>query len=139
VFTLHKIAGSNFGRWSEVTAAPRERGEAHGGAEQTLPASEEPFDDPLGQVAGFSFGTSLYLTATGQPLAVPIGSPADWSLHAGVAAKAHQRQKLERLCRYIALHGCRVLRRLGTIASAAARRSRNSACRSRPMATSAMT
>ena len=35
---------------------------------QTLPASEEPFDDPVGQVAGFS-------------------------LHAGVAAKAHQRQK----------------------------------------------
>ena len=32
---------------------------------QTLPASEEPFDDPVGQVAGFS-------------------------LHAGVAAKAHQ-------------------------------------------------
>ena len=43
---------------------------------QTLPASEEPFDGPVGQVAGFS-------------------------LHAGVAAKAHQRQKLERLCRYI--------------------------------------
>jgi hypothetical protein len=43
---------------------------------QTLPASEEPFDDRLGQVAGSS-------------------------LHAGVAAKAHQRQKLERLCRYI--------------------------------------
>ena len=44
---------------------------------QTLPASQEPFDDPVvGQVAGFS-------------------------LHAGVAAKAHQRQKLERLCRYI--------------------------------------
>ena len=43
---------------------------------QTLPASEEPFEDPVGQVAGFS-------------------------LHAGVAAKAHQRQKLERLCRYI--------------------------------------
>ena len=43
---------------------------------QTLPASEEPFDDPVGKVAGFS-------------------------LHAGVAAKAHQRQKLERLCRYI--------------------------------------
>ena len=46
---------------------------------QTLPARQEPFDDPVGQVAGFS-------------------------LHAGVAAKAHQRQKLERLCRYIALH-----------------------------------
>jgi len=43
---------------------------------QTLPGSEEPFDHPVGQVAGFS-------------------------LHAGVAAKAHQRHKLERLCRYI--------------------------------------
>jgi len=40
---------------------------------QTLPASDEPFDEP---VSGFS-------------------------LHAGVAAKAHQRRKLERLCRYI--------------------------------------
>jgi hypothetical protein len=64
---------------------------------QTLPASEEPFDDPVGQVAGFSFGTSLYLTPSGQPPAVQIGSPADLSLHAGVTAKAHQRQKLERL------------------------------------------
>ena len=26
---------------------------------------------------------------------------ADFSLHAGVAAKAHERKKLERLCRYI--------------------------------------
>jgi hypothetical protein len=43
---------------------------------QTLPACEEPFDDGVGKVAGFS-------------------------LHAGVAARADQRQKLERLCRYI--------------------------------------
>jgi hypothetical protein len=61
---------------------------------QSLPASEEPFDDPVGQVAGFSFGTSLYLTLAGRPWAMQIGSPADLSLHAGVAAKAHQRQKL---------------------------------------------
>ena len=44
---------------------------------QTLPASNEPFDDAVGKVAGFS-------------------------LHAGVAAKADERKKLERLCRYIA-------------------------------------
>ena len=44
---------------------------------QTLPACDEPFDDPVGKVAGFS-------------------------LHAGVAAKADDRKKLERLCRYIA-------------------------------------
>ena len=61
-----------------------------------------------------------------------VGKVAGFSLHAGVAAKANQRDKvrsqsdrkgalgykLERLCRYIALQGCRVLRRLGTIASA---------------------
>ena len=43
---------------------------------QTLPACDEPFDDGVGKVAGFS-------------------------LHAGVAARADERQKLERLCRYI--------------------------------------
>jgi hypothetical protein len=41
---------------------------------QTLPACGEPFDDGVGKVAGFS-------------------------LHAGVAARADQREKLERLCR----------------------------------------
>jgi len=43
---------------------------------QTLPACDQAFDDGVGKVAGFS-------------------------LHAGVAARADQRQKLERLCRYI--------------------------------------
>jgi hypothetical protein len=43
---------------------------------QTLPACEAPFDGGVGKVAGFS-------------------------QHAGVAARADQRQKLERLCRYI--------------------------------------
>ena len=43
---------------------------------QTLPTCDEPFDDGVGKVAGFS-------------------------LHAGVAAGAHERNKLERLCRYI--------------------------------------
>ncbi len=43
---------------------------------QTLPGIEEPFSGSAGQAAGFS-------------------------LHAGVAAKANQRDKLERLCRYI--------------------------------------
>jgi len=56
------------------------------------------------------------------------GNVAGFSLHAGVAAKANQRAKLERLCRYIALQGCRVLRRLGTIASAPARRYPKSGC-----------
>ena len=43
---------------------------------QTLPASDELFDDGAGKVAGFS-------------------------LHAGVAARADEHKKLERLCRYI--------------------------------------
>jgi hypothetical protein len=44
---------------------------------QTLPDCNEPFVDQVGKLAGFS-------------------------LHAGVAARAHEREKLERLCRYIA-------------------------------------
>ncbi|MDN5938380.1 MAG: IS91 family transposase [Salinisphaera sp.] len=43
---------------------------------QTLPAEDPPFGEGTGQVSGFS-------------------------LHAGVAARADQRDKLERLCRYI--------------------------------------
>ena len=43
---------------------------------QTLPACDEPFDDGVGKVAGFS-------------------------LHAGVAARADERKKLEHLCIYI--------------------------------------
>jgi hypothetical protein len=43
---------------------------------QTLPAWDDSFGDEVGKVA-------------------------DFSLHAGVAAKAHERKKLERLCRYI--------------------------------------
>ena len=43
---------------------------------QTLPGCEEPFDHGVGKLAGFS-------------------------LHAGVAARADERHKLEQLCRYI--------------------------------------
>jgi hypothetical protein len=43
---------------------------------QTLPAGDDPFDVGAGKVAGFS-------------------------LHAGVAARAGERRKLERLCRYV--------------------------------------
>ena len=44
---------------------------------QTLPGDDGPLEGGAGQVGGFS-------------------------LHAGVAAEAHESQKLERLCRYIA-------------------------------------
>ena len=63
------------------------------------------------------------------PLADTVGKTAGFPLHAGVAAKARERDKLERLCRYIALHGCRVLRRLGTIASAQDRPYPRNVCR----------
>ncbi len=43
---------------------------------QTLPAGDEPFGEGVGKVGGFS-------------------------LHGGVAARADERGKLERLCRYI--------------------------------------
>ncbi len=36
------------------------------------------------------------------PLASTVGKVAGFSLHAGVAARANEREKLERLCRYIA-------------------------------------
>ena len=55
---------------------------------QTLPGCDEPFDGGVGKVAGFYS-------------AVQVGNPADLSLHTCVAARADQRQKLERLCRYI--------------------------------------
>ena len=38
---------------------------------------------------------------TGERVTEPVGKVAGFSLHAGVAAKAHEREKLERLCRYI--------------------------------------
>jgi hypothetical protein len=34
-------------------------------------------------------------------IAATIGKVAGFSLHAGVASEAHEREKLERLCRYI--------------------------------------
>jgi len=36
------------------------------------------------------------------PCAHTVGTVAGFSLHAGVATRAHERDKLERLCRYIA-------------------------------------
>jgi len=36
------------------------------------------------------------------PLVDSVGKVAGFSLHAGVATRAHERDKLERLCRYIA-------------------------------------
>ena len=57
---------------------------------QTLPACDEPFDDGVGKVAGFSLAQATLSPRPGSHL-----------VHAGVAAKAQERKKLERLCRYI--------------------------------------
>ena len=37
---------------------------------QTLPGDAEPFNDGVGKIAGFSFGTSLCLTPSGRLFAV---------------------------------------------------------------------
>ncbi|RCY14068.1 IS91 family transposase [Escherichia coli] len=59
-----------------VQRSPLRRGMATLFTLQTLPTSGDPFGDGIGKVAGSS-------------------------LHAGVAARADERKKLERLCRYI--------------------------------------
>ena len=38
---------------------------------------------------------------SGNPLVNTVGEVAGFSLHAGVAARANERTKLERLCRYV--------------------------------------
>ena len=69
-------------------------------------------DGPLEQLLGSSItyriavgpqqGRKVFtLPASGEPFADGVGKVAGFSLHAGVAARADQRQKLERLCRYI--------------------------------------
>jgi Putative transposase len=124
-------------------------------AENSYLAGEAEDEGPMDQLLGSSITyriavgpqqgrkvftlQSLPASAPQEALADTAGKVAGFSLHAGVAARADERKKLERLCRYIALHGCRVLRRLGTIASAAARRSRKNASRSPRTATSATT
>jgi hypothetical protein len=71
-------------------------------------------DDPMHQLHGSSItyrvavgprqGRKVFTLQT-----IPASDPEEWvgnvdgfSLHAGVAAKAHERKKLERICRYIA-------------------------------------
>lgn len=50
-----------------------------------------------------TFGTLQTLPdCDDDPLASTVGKVAGFSMHAGVAARAHERDKLERLCRYIA-------------------------------------
>jgi hypothetical protein len=48
------------------------------------------------------FTLQTLLDCGDDPLASTVGKVAGVSLHAGVAARANEREKLERLCRYIA-------------------------------------
>ncbi len=58
----------------------------------------------VGPQAGRKVFTLRALPAadSGEKFANTVGKVAGFSLHAGVAAKTHERKKLGRLCRYIA-------------------------------------
>ncbi len=111
------------------------------------PEDESPMDSLMGHSityriatgpnAGRKVFTLQTLPAIEDEGSSRVASMDGFSLHAGVATQAHERDKLERVCRYFALQGCRVLRRLGTIASAPGLRYRKGGCRSRQQATSA--
>ena len=86
-------------------------------AENCYLAGDAADDDPMNQLLGHSItyriavgpqaGRKVFtlqtLTASDSedPFSDTVGKVAGFSLHAGVAAKAHERNKLERLCRYI--------------------------------------
>ncbi|MFN9791678.1 MAG: transposase, partial [Pseudomonadota bacterium] len=55
-----------------------------------------------GKHAGRKVATLQTLPADADALQGDAGQVGGFSLHAGVAAQAHERDKLERLCRYIA-------------------------------------
>ena len=80
---------------------------------EALDASD---DDPTNQLLGSSVtyriavgpqqGRKVFTLQTlpeceAEPLTTRVGNVAGFSLHAGVATKANERAKLERLCRYI--------------------------------------
>ena len=55
-----------------------------------------------GEQAGRKMATLQTLPGDAGPVDGDAGKAGGFSLHAGVAAEAHESQKLERLCRYIA-------------------------------------
>jgi hypothetical protein len=56
----------------------------------------------VGPDAGRKVFTLQTLPDCNEPLVDPVGKVAGFSLHAGVAARAHEREKWEPSCRYIA-------------------------------------
>ena len=87
-------------------------------AENSYLASDPAQEDPMDQLLGHSItyriavgpqrGRKVFTLQTlpecdpDEPFTDAVGKVAGFSLHAGVATKAHERDKLERLCRYIA-------------------------------------
>ena len=72
--------------------------------------NEDPMDTLIGHSITYRIATGprqgrkvltlQTLSAIDEPFTTRVGNVAGFSLHAGVAAKAHERDKLERLCRY---------------------------------------
>jgi len=84
-------------------------------AEHSVLALDHSDEDPMDQLRGHSIAyriavgpergrkvfTLQTLPGIEESFAKGTGQAAGFSLHAGVAAKARQREKLERLCRYV--------------------------------------
>jgi len=68
-----------------------------------LPGHSITYRIAMGSQQGHKVFTLQTLPAcdSDERLADTVGNVSGFSLHAGVAIKAHQREKLERLCRYI--------------------------------------
>jgi hypothetical protein len=67
-------------------------------AENAYLALENPDEEPIDQLRGRSI---TYHISSDEPFSTTAGNIAGFLFHAGVAAKAQQRNKLEWLCRYI--------------------------------------
>jgi hypothetical protein len=109
-YLLHQIS-ERVGRFPEL------RGVRERDADSSYLRLDGLAEDPLGDIHGHSVtyrvavgprkGRKVFTLLTIPPQPEPASDNSrvaklnGFSLHAGVAAKAHQREKLERLCRYI--------------------------------------
>ena len=109
----HTIA-QRIGRYLERQGLlVRDAGNSYLTAEGVDADSESPINQLLGSsityriAIGPQQGRKVFTLQTlpdcgDGPLASTVGKVAGFSLHAGVAARANEREKLERLCRYVA-------------------------------------
>jgi hypothetical protein len=90
--------------WLEVEGDSTHLSDHAGGdnAMDALRMSSITYRIATGPHAGRKVATLQTLPADADSLAGDAGLVGGFSLHAGVAAQAHERDKLERLCRYIA-------------------------------------